>query len=68
MCQILYENLQNLINEIDKNRDELEQDYYRKKIQLTTAYETKTWTLLEIKSWLKKILREYQENLIEKDD
>lgn len=63
----LYEELQKLIQEIDCNRDELEQDFYRKKIELTTAYETKTSTLLEIKTWLKKILRKYQEDLVEKN-
>lgn len=54
--------LQIYIQLIDKERDELEQKYFRQKLELVTIYETKTWVLLEQKTRLKKMLNEYQEN------
>ena len=62
---LLIQDLEQLIEEIIKERDVLEQKYYRDKIALSVEYETKTAVLLSQKIKLKKIL---EERLIEKND
>lgn len=65
--EILMEEIQNKIHKIDKERDELEQKYYRDKIKLSTEYETKTSDLLNQKTYLKTIFNEFMDRQIEKN-
>ena len=63
----IIEELQQKIINIDIDRTEREQEYYRNKLQISTEYTTMDTALLTQKTYLKWLLKSIQDELVEKN-
>ena len=63
----IIEELQQKIINIDIDRTEREQEYYRNKLQISTEYTTMDTALLNQKTYLKWLLKSIQDELVEKN-
>lgn len=64
---LVIEKLQEKIMEIDNERDAREHQYYREKIKLSAEFETMSSALLSQKLYLKEILKDIQNNMVEQN-